>query len=191
MPEPSIIEAIRTLKRIPRSGWLHAGVSLADVESVADHTFGVALLSMIMAQTLHDKGVKVDASKALKMAVLHDLSESLTFDISKRYLDFIGKEGKRIKRLLEQAANRKLLSDFAPSLKGEATELLREHERGKTVEARVVTAADRLDLLMQLNDYRLKGYRSAILDEMEEKVTAEIKSMKNSVFTSMLREIRK
>ncbi len=131
-------------------------------------------------------GVQIDVSRTMKMAIIHDLSESLTFDISKKYLEFLGKRGQRIKREIEQSANRKLLSHLPPLLKSDASSLLKEHETGKTIEAQTVTAADRIDLLLQLDDYHRRGYRGKILMEMREKVENEIKAMKNPVFISTL-----
>lgn len=162
---------------------------MGDVESVAAHSFGVTFLSMLMAEALLEKGVRIDVTRTLKMAIFHDLSESLTFDISKRYLDFVGERGRRIKQELEDSANRRLLSELSYSLRRDAAILIKEHESGKTIEARVVAAADRIDLLMQLNSYRQRGYGGQILEEMEEKAKAEIDAMKNPVFISMLRSI--
>ncbi len=187
MPESNLLDAIQALKNVPRSGWIHAGVGMADVESVAEHSYSVVFLSMILSEKLKTIGTQIDLSKTLKMAILHDLSESLTFDISKRYLEFVGERGRIIKRDLEDSANRRLLSELPSSLRNEAKRVLREHAAGRTMEAKVVTAADRIDLVMQLNAYRRRGFRSPIIREMEGKVTAEIKAMKNPIFTAMLR----
>lgn len=187
MPESILIDAIQALKIVPRTGWIHAGVGMADVESVAEHSYSVVFLSMILSEKLKAAGTQVDLTRTLKMAILHDLSESLTFDISKRYLEFVGETGQQIKRDLEDSANQRLLSELPPSLKKEAKRLLQEHSAGGTIEAKVVTAADRIDLIMQLNAYQRRGFHGPILREMEEKVTAEIKAMKNPIFTAMLR----
>ena len=40
----------------------------------------------------------------MRLALLHDLSESLTFDISKEYLEYLGPSGEAIKAELEPAA---------------------------------------------------------------------------------------
>src|SRR5712692_11393555 len=184
MPESTLLDAIQALKSTPRSGWIHAGVSMAEVDSVAEHSFGVAAISLILSEKLMETGVEIDVSRTLKMAILHDLSESLTFDISKRYLEFLGKHGLRIKRQIEHSANRKLLLQFPHLLKSDASSLLKEHETGRTIEAQIVTAADRIDLLMQLDAYHRRGYRGKILMEMKEKVKNEIKEMKNPVFSS-------
>lgn len=189
MPESALLDAIQALKNTPRSGWIHAGVSLTDVESVAEHSFGVAAVSLILSEKLMETGVQIDISRTLKMAILHDLSESLTFDISKRYLEFLGNRGLQIKREIEDSANRKLVLNFPPHLKSDAASLLKEHETGKSIEAQTVTAADRIDLLLQLYAYHRRGFRSSILTEMRNKVKNEIKAMKNPVFTSTLNSI--
>lgn len=191
MPESALLDAIQALKSTPRSGWIHAGVSLAEVESVAEHSYGVAAVSLILAEKLFERGIQIDVPRTLKMAILHDLSESLTFDISKRYLEFMGKRGQQIKREIDQSANSKLLSQLPPRLKIDATNLLKEHEIGKTIEAQTVTAADRIDLLMQLYAYHRRGFRDKILTEMRKKVKNEIKAMKNPVFISTLNSINK
>ncbi len=184
-----MLDAIQALKITPRSGWIHAGVNMAEVESVAEHSFGVVVISLILSEKLKESGVQIDLPKTLKMAILHDLSESLTFDISKRYLEFLGDRGQRIKREIENSANRKLLLHMPLHLKKEATKLLKEHEIGKTLEAQTVIAADRLDLLMQLEAYHRRGYRSKILLQMGLKVRKEIKAMKNPVYASTLDRI--
>jgi 5'-deoxynucleotidase YfbR-like HD superfamily hydrolase len=189
MPLSTLLDAIQALKLTPRSGWIHAGVSLADVESVAEHSFGVAAVSLILSEKLLESGVHIDVPKTLKMAILHDLSESLTFDISKRYLEFLGERGQRIKREIEHSANRKLLSNLPSRLKRESSNILVEHETGTTIEAQTVIAADRIDLLLQLYAYHRRGFRDKILTEMREKVKNEIRATKNPVFISTLNSI--
>ncbi len=191
MPESTLLDAIQALKIVPRSGWIHAGVGLAEVESVAEHSYSVVFLSMILSEKLKAVGTQVDLARTLKMAILHDLSESLTFDISKRYLEFVGERGRRIKRDLEDSANRRLLAELPPALRKEAKGLLQEHAAGRTIEAKVVIAADRIDLMMQLNAYQRRGFRGPIFRDMEAKATAEIKSLKNPVFTTMLRVVHR
>ncbi len=181
-----LLEAMQSLKRIPRSGWIYAGVDPASVESVAEHSFSVAFLTLFLAEELVSKGEKVDVERALKMAILHDLSEALTFDISKKYLEFMGKEGRVMKHELEASANAKLLSAMPRRLKGEAEQLLREHELGTSREAMTVVAADKLDLLIQLNTYRNSGYSSATLDSMQRNVRLELKAMKQPLIQEVL-----
>lgn len=62
------------LKRTKRAGWVKAGIN--DSESVSDHSFSTSLLSMIMAPKL-----KADSEKLIKMALIHDLGESIMGDV--------------------------------------------------------------------------------------------------------------
>src|SRR4051812_31134562 len=62
------------LKRLRRSGWVFKNIH--DPESVADHSFAVAILTMVIAPKF-----KVDQLNAIKMALIHDLGESVIGDI--------------------------------------------------------------------------------------------------------------
>src|SRR5574340_1404351 len=62
------------LKRVPRKGW-KSKVGIEHPESVADHTYGTALMAMVFSD-VHN----LDTEKILKMALLHDLAESVTGD---------------------------------------------------------------------------------------------------------------
>ena len=69
------ISEVGRLKRLPRTGWVESGVP--DPESVADHSFRVALLTLVLADL---KGL--DALKAVRMALIHDLGEAETGDLT-------------------------------------------------------------------------------------------------------------
>ncbi|MHA2232534.1 MAG: HD domain-containing protein, partial [Candidatus Hodarchaeales archaeon] len=44
----SFLETVYSLKQFRRQGWIRAGVPISDVETVAEHTFGVAILTLIL-----------------------------------------------------------------------------------------------------------------------------------------------
>lgn len=60
-------------KRLLRTGWVREKIK--DPESVAEHSFRVGVLAMILADKL-----KVNKDKLMKMALIHDLSMSITGD---------------------------------------------------------------------------------------------------------------
>jgi phosphatidate cytidylyltransferase len=60
------------LKATKRAGWQRCGVR--ECESVADHTFGVALLALFLPKSL---GLNVDRDRCVALALVHDLAESL------------------------------------------------------------------------------------------------------------------
>ena len=84
----ALLTELNRLKAVPRIGWLLRGVR--DVESVADHSYGVALIAMILADRAKARGMAVDVERVLRMALLHDLTEARTGDLPhtvKRYFE--------------------------------------------------------------------------------------------------------
>ena len=82
----ALLDEMIRLKAVPRTGWLLRGVR--DVESVADHSFGVAFIAMLLADRAQAAGLEVSVEKVLRMALLHDLTEARTGDLPatiKRY----------------------------------------------------------------------------------------------------------
>jgi putative hydrolase of HD superfamily len=62
------------LKEVPRTGWLDRGITPEETESVADHSFGVALLAWLLAPD------ELDRARVVELALLHDLAESAVGD---------------------------------------------------------------------------------------------------------------
>jgi putative hydrolase of HD superfamily len=71
---PELAEAIGRLKEVPRTGWLDRGISPEETESVADHSFGVAMLAWLLAPD------ELDRARVVELALLHDLAESAVGD---------------------------------------------------------------------------------------------------------------
>jgi putative hydrolase of HD superfamily len=128
------------LKELPRAGWLRAGVT--DPESVAAHSWGVAWLVLVLCPPDLDRG------RALAIAVLHDLAEVRTGDITPH--DDVAAEDKRQR---ERAAFDDLV---APLAKGDELAVLwREYDEASSPEGRFVKACDKLDMALQAHRYRL------------------------------------
>ena len=142
------------LKTTPRTGWVQRGVPRA--ESVADHSHGVATAALLLCE-LHDR--PVDRARVLTMAVLHDLPESVTGDLSlgaSRLLPPGAKAAAEGAALDELGAGLPFFAGWRAAWD--------EFEAQETEEARLVRDADRLDLLAQALVYeRTTGSRE--LDE--------------------------
>jgi len=112
-----------------------------EFESVAEHSQGVALITLMLCELV---GEPLDRAKALSMAVLHDLPESVTGDLSLGASSLLPTGAKAH---AEQQALAGLLENvaFAPSWQG----TWQEFEAHDCPEARLVRDADRLDLLTQ------------------------------------------
>jgi putative hydrolase of HD superfamily len=160
------------MKLIPRSGWISHNISLQDIESVADHSFTTSLLAMLLADLEAERGVKIDVEKVLRMAILHDLAESLTFDISKEYLEYMGIKGEAMKHEIETTAWEHIVKGMEqPSLSREYAAIQNHYDEDASSEAKIVHAADSMDILLQVVNYERMGYpHSLLLDLWEEQV---------------------
>jgi putative hydrolase of HD superfamily len=122
---------------------------------------------MLLADMEARRGRHVDVERVLRMALLHDLAEALTFDISKSYLEYLGRSGEAIKRKLEKAAwNHIVESISSKSIRMKYEELQSEFNAGATFESQIVHAADKLDILFQVIAYHRKGYPKRILADL-------------------------
>jgi putative hydrolase of HD superfamily len=164
------------MKAIPRSGWLSHDVSLQDVESVADHTFSASVLSMLLADLEIKRGAKIKMEHVLRMAILHDLAESLTFDISRAYLEYMGARGESMKREIEKTAWKHLTKSLnQPELARKYAAIQNQYVEAKTKEAKIVHAADSMDILLQVVSYERRGYPPALLSDLWNERTKMVK----------------
>ena len=127
------------LKRTPRAGWVMRGV--ADAESVADHSFGVAFISMILAEI-------VDKAKLLTIALLHDLPESVIGDLPTPAAVHFPPEAKH---KAEAETLNELLRQLPCAERWYSW--WQEFEDGTSIEGQLVRDADRLDMLIQAHVY--------------------------------------
>lgn len=179
----AFLAELQRLKVVPRTGWLLRGVR--DVESVADHSYGVALIAMLLADLAQAQGFEPDVEKVLRMALLHDLTEARTGDLPntiKRHFD-----KKSLSAADESIADEMLLGLGAL---GEEYQLLwREYEERETLEARIVKAADKLDLLLQAREYEKGGARN--LNEFWENSETDFSDLKIDELIAVLVEYLK
>src|SRR3990170_2892125 len=71
----NFFETVGKLKATARSGWVEAGIQKP--ESVADHTFRTSIICMIYSDL---EGL--DELRVLRMALIHDLPEAITGDLT-------------------------------------------------------------------------------------------------------------
>jgi putative hydrolase of HD superfamily len=150
----SFLAELMRLKSVPRIGWLLRGVR--DVESVAEHSFGVAVIAMVLADRARARGVEVNVERLLRMALLHDLTESRTGDLPSTIKGYFDKAS--IKAADESIA-KEIFTELG-DLSEPYLELWFDYEHRVSIESRLVKAADKLDLLMQSREYEKGGARS-------------------------------
>jgi len=175
------VSSLSRVKMIPRSGWISHGVSLQEVESVADHSFSTTVLAMLLADLEVANGRRINIERVLRLALLHDLPEALTFDISKSYLEYLGRRGEAIKSELEQAAWIHLIKGIEKgAIRKRYAQLQSEFNAEETIESMIVHAADRMDILLQIVEYRRKGYPKAILADLWKSTSQKLQRSKLS-----------
>jgi len=135
-------------------------------ESVAEHSFHTAFYAMILAD-LEEKifGNKVNKEKTLEIALLHDIEECLTGDIIHSF-KFINKS---LSDKIEEMGQ-KFLESFMENLpekfRKEYMDFWKESRDKKTIEGKIVDAADKLEgLIYSLNEFNLgnKDFKKIIL----------------------------
>lgn len=127
------------LKKTVRKGWAERKVP--EPESVAEHSFGVSILALFFSR---DSGL--DTEKLIKTALIHDLCEAITSDITPN--DNVAPEEKQ-KREYDAAVS--VLGQMDES--GELIELWKDFEYERTPEGKLVKELDRLEMVMQALDY--------------------------------------
>ena len=133
------------LKRTPRTGWQF--LAGAEGESVADHSFRVAMIAFVLARLGDDE---VDADHVLRLALVHDLPEARTGDFNYMNQKYVHADEERAAEDLVQGLP---FSD-------ELGTLLREYRAEETRESIVAHDADQLELLLHLVEQRDAGVPS-------------------------------
>ncbi len=141
------LEHIYQLKVIPRSGWLQAGIPASEVESIASHSFGMAILLMHLRSGLQENGINVE--RALNMALVHDIAESIVGDITPQdnvpESDKHDAEAKAFEKIVRGVREGEYFKDLWEDFEGVASQ-----------EAKVVKRIDKLDMLIQAYLYEKK-----------------------------------
>ncbi len=161
---------VSKLKTMQRTGWVLMGVK--NPETIADHTFRLALACWLLAEK---RGL--NAAKAVKMALAHDLCEVYAGDMTPffYYVDLPQGKGKmdkekalmrwvrltkkekekrgRIKFQKEKESLEKLIQSLSPQLKRELFSSWLGYERRMSQEGKFVKQVDRIETLLQSIEY--------------------------------------
>lgn len=136
------------VKTEARRGWTEVS-GIKRIESVADHSFGVAVLALLEAGRR-----RYDLERTLKLALIHDLEEAMTGDLTpgdKRIL------GSRRVLHLKRVAVSEILKLLPSSRRVEYRALWNDLATGRTREARLVKDLDRLEMACQARRYESLG----------------------------------
>jgi putative hydrolases of HD superfamily len=128
------------LKRELRHCWLADGRQ----ESVADHSWQMALMAILLHRELDEP---VDIGRTLKMILTHDLVEAETGDVP-----FFEEGPRRAQKAAHEGAAIVKIRDWLGEPVGqELFDLWQEYEEKDTPEARFASALDHLEVQIQHN----------------------------------------
>jgi putative hydrolases of HD superfamily len=141
------------LKRLYRQGWLKRGLPEELCESVAEHSFGTALLVLLIAGKAGGGGEfgKLDSGRAALLALVHEMGESYAGDITP--VDGVSREDKEV---LERNAILRALEGHPDCVW--LLSLWEEFEAGATAEAKFVKQLDRLEMGLQAALQEAEGF---------------------------------
>jgi 5'-deoxynucleotidase len=155
---------VSELKKTPRKGWKEK-VGISHPESVADHSFNAAIMAMVFSDLK-----KLDTQKMLKMALLHDLSESITGDFTPEEIS------KNYKKEIENQTMSDILSKLPPEISNEYAKIWNEFQDRNTKESVLMHEIDRLEMAMQALKYNAEGFAKDKLVLFFESARKDIKS---------------
>jgi len=177
-----ITRALTDLKQVRRQGWIQTGTT--DVESVADHSFGAAFLAFTLSA-----GTQLDRDKVVKLALIHDLAESVTGDI-------IYESGKDVVGPIEaqHATERKVMETILEGLDEEdkLLTLWDEWSKQETPEAVFVRRVEKIEMANQALDYERRTGPSKKFDEFWENAEKYLKGSElESLYNALVSEREK
>jgi putative hydrolase of HD superfamily len=143
--------SVLQLKSVKRAGWV-SKVKVESAESVADHTFSMCAMAMLLTDMLG-----LDAQRAMKMVILHDLAESIVGD----YMP--GDVTAKQKIAKEKKAMKAILAGLPKKIRAEYEKIWLEYLQNKTGVAKFVHRIDKLEMALQANQYAKQGYANTLL----------------------------
>jgi putative hydrolase of HD superfamily len=139
------------LKCVKRAGWI-SKVRVNNPESVADHTYSMCAISMVLSDILG-----LNTERVLKMVILHDLAESIMGD----YMP--GEITKKQKLLQESDAMNSILCCLPHGIRLNYKKIWQEYILNRTDAARFVHRVDKLEMALQARQYSKEGYSHKLL----------------------------
>jgi putative hydrolase of HD superfamily len=132
----AFLRAAERLKTVTRSGWTSTGKA----ESVAEHTWRLCLMAMV----LYGRSEDIDLAKLLKMCLIHDLGEAIGGDVPAP-----AQVGGSPKAGQERADLLSLVEPLPAAGQREILELWDEYEAASSPEAKLAKGLDKLETILQ------------------------------------------
>ncbi|KAF1813137.1 hypothetical protein P152DRAFT_457496 [Eremomyces bilateralis CBS 781.70] len=152
-----LLEQLKTTKR---EGWRRFGFTHG--ESVSDHMYRMAIITMLAPSALRSK---LDIDRCTRMALVHDMAESLVGDITP--VDGVSKpeKSRRERETMELLCGELLGNVDSGHAAKEIKDLWEEYEDSQTPESVFVHDVDKVELVLQMVEY--ERYRDGRVDLSE------------------------
>lgn len=171
-------QSVLQLKRVKRAGWI-SKVKVHNPESVADHTYSMCAISMVLSDLL-----ELDTERVLKMVILHDLAESIIGD----YMP--GEITKKRKLLQERNAMNSILCSLPYDIRLNYKKIWQEYMLNKTDVARFVHGVDKLEMALQARQYAKEGYSHKLLARFFNSAVEHLSIDKPNFMTELLNALK-
>ena len=158
------------LKKVPRQGWIDR-LSLDAPESVADHSYSMAMIGMVISDLEN-----YNSEKIIKMVLLHDLAESKIGDYTPKQLN------KEKKNEIENNAFNEIIRNLPDLIKSQYLQIWQEYQKNTSLESKLVHQIDRLEMMLQANIYKKDGHS-------QEKLKSFFKSAETEITDPKLKEL--
>jgi len=165
-----ILHVAERLKDTPR----HCTTSQGRTESVAEHSWRVSLMALLLRREFPD----VNMDRVVDMCLIHDLGECFTGDIP----TFIKTDSDRS---VEDSLLDQWLSSLPEEVSVEFKDLYAEMEAQETKESKIFKAMDKLEALIQHNESPLSTWAD---NEYELNKTYAFNTVEFSSWLTELRE---
>jgi len=157
-------QKVLELKNVPRQGWKEK-LGINNPESVAEHSYSTSVMSMIISDL---EGL--NSEKIIKMALLHDLAESVIGDITPDQItknEKINKENLAMKQILKNLPNKIAEPYF---------EIWNEYQENSSQEAKLIHDIDKLEMVFQAKFYQNNGISKEKLQTFFDTAKKKIKN---------------
>ena len=146
MKPTELLDILRVAEKL-KCNTRHCYTSTGRHESVAEHSWRIALMAMLIAPEFPE----ADMNKVIRMCLIHDLGEAFTGDIPA----FDKTEADTHK---EEALFDAWVKTLPEDARGEFTALLTEMNALETQEAKIYKALDKVEALIQHNESDLSTW---------------------------------
>ncbi|OAL48095.1 HD domain-containing protein [Pyrenochaeta sp. DS3sAY3a] len=139
---------LQRLKTTKRAGWRRFGID--HCESISDHMYRMSILTMMAPSSV---SADLDILRCCRMALIHDMAESLVGDITPVDNVSKGEKSRRETETMDYICGN-LLGKFNGGLNAkEVRQIWQEYEDSETRESLFVHDIDKIELLLQMVEY--------------------------------------